>query len=116
MVINSVRWVSGLGRKLKFKPRHRLAGAGLVGLDRDLAAPLWRRNKQAPIITSAQRTPASGGIMKRLSPFTFIALLLCGCPDAKLPKPTPMVPEPKASVSEVKTSHAHWMHVVTRRA
>ena len=54
--------------------------------------------------------------MKRLIPFAFIALLLSGCPEAKLPKPTPMVPEPKASVSEVKTSHAHWMHVVTRRA
>ena len=54
--------------------------------------------------------------MKRFIPFTFIALLLSGCPDAKLPKPTPMVPEPKASVSEVKTSHAHWMDVVTSRA
>ena len=50
--------MTGTGRKLKFKLRHRLAGAGLVGLDRDLAAPHWRRNKQAPIITSAQRTPA----------------------------------------------------------
>ena len=54
--------------------------------------------------------------MKRLIPFAFIALLLSGCPEAKLPKPTPMVPEPKASVSEVKTSHAHGMHVVSRRA
>ena len=34
--------------------------------------------------------------MKRFFPLTFAALLLCGCPDTKLPKPTPMVPEPKA--------------------
>ena len=38
--------------------------------------------------------------MKRLIPFTLVTLLLCGCPEAKLPKPTPMVPEPKAAVSD----------------
>ena len=53
--------------------------------------------------------------MKRLIPFTFIALLLCGCPDAKLPKPTPMVPEPKASLIEPITPQPHPMHV-SRRA
>ena len=39
--------------------------------------------------------------MKRLIPMTFSALLLCGCPEAKLPKPTPMVPEPKAAISDL---------------
>ena len=53
--------------------------------------------------------------MKRLIPFTFIALLLCGCPDAKLPKPTSMVPEPKASLIEPITPQTHPMHV-SRRA
>ena len=41
--------------------------------------------------------------MKRLIPLACIALLLSGCPDTKLPKPTPMVPAPKAAPSEVKT-------------
>ena len=40
--------------------------------------------------------------MKRLIPFALIAVLLCGCPEVKLPKPTPMVPEPKAAPGEVK--------------
>ncbi len=34
--------------------------------------------------------------MKRLIFLSFFALLLCGCLDTKLPKPTPKVPEPKA--------------------
>ena len=53
--------------------------------------------------------------MKRLIPFAFVTLLLCGCPEAKLPKPTPMVPEPKASLTEPLTPQAHPMHV-SRRA
>ena len=53
--------------------------------------------------------------MKRLIALTFVALLLCGCPEAKLPKPTPMVPEPKAAISELKTQQAHRMQV-SRRA
>ena len=53
--------------------------------------------------------------MKRLIPFAFVALLLSGCPDAKLPKPTPMVPEPKASLTEPLTLPSHPMHV-SRRA
>ena len=53
--------------------------------------------------------------MKRLIPFAFVALLLSGCPEAKLPKPTPMVPEPKASLIEPITPQPHPMHV-SRRA
>ena len=49
--------------------------------------------------------------MKRLIPFAFVALLLCGCPDGKLPKPTPMVPEPKATVSQLIAPQAQPMHV-----
>lgn len=35
--------------------------------------------------------------MKTLLPLAFVAalLLLCGCPDSKLPKAPPRVPEPK---------------------
>ena len=53
--------------------------------------------------------------MKRLIALTFVALLLSACPDAKLPKPTPMVPEPKASLIEPITPQPHPMHV-SRRA
>ncbi len=57
--------------------------------------------------------------MKRLFPLTFVAMLLCGCPDAKLPKPTPMVPKPKAAAttlyspsgSALKTQNADQTHV-----
>ena len=45
--------------------------------------------------------------MKRLISITFSALLLCGCPEAKLPKPTPMVPEPKAAASELIIPQIH---------
>ncbi|MEO6322397.1 MAG: hypothetical protein ABIR56_17070 [Polaromonas sp.] len=44
--------------------------------------------------------------MKRfflLTPLTLAVLLLSGCPDTKLPTPTPKVPEPKAE----KTSGQH---------
>lgn len=34
--------------------------------------------------------------MKPLFPWLCAALLLGGCPDAKLPNPAPRVPEPKA--------------------
>jgi hypothetical protein len=40
--------------------------------------------------------------MKRfflLTPLTFSVLLLSGCPYAKLPTPTPKVPEPKAQTT-----------------
>ncbi|MDP2254708.1 MAG: hypothetical protein Q8K05_01400 [Polaromonas sp.] len=40
--------------------------------------------------------------MKHLLPLTLIALmslLLSGCPDAKIPKPPPKVPVPKAAAS-----------------
>ena len=36
--------------------------------------------------------------MKKLAPLTLlalVALLLSGCPDSKMPKPPPKVPEPK---------------------
>jgi hypothetical protein len=37
--------------------------------------------------------------MKKLLPLTLLALLLSGCPDAKIPKPPPKVPEPKLMTS-----------------
>ena len=40
---------------------------------------------------------------------SFFSLLLCGCPDTKLPKAPPKVPEPKAMQSTV----AAFMHAVT---
>ena len=52
--------------------------------------------------------------MKRLIALTFVALLLSGCPEAKLPKPTPMVPEPKAAVSDLKTQQTDQLHVARR--
>jgi hypothetical protein len=33
--------------------------------------------------------------MKKLVPLTLLALLLSGCPDSKMPKPPPKVPQPK---------------------
>ena len=39
--------------------------------------------------------------MKRIFSLIFVAVLLSGCPDAKLPNPTPMVPAPKAADSAV---------------
>ena len=33
--------------------------------------------------------------MKTLLPLAFVAALLCGCPDPKLPKAPPRAPEPK---------------------
>ena len=33
--------------------------------------------------------------MKTLLPVALVAALLCGCPDSKLPKVPPRVPEPK---------------------
>ena len=35
--------------------------------------------------------------MKSVLLLPFITALLCGCPDAKVPKAPPKVPEPKAS-------------------
>lgn len=46
-----------------------------------------------------RRMIASGDIMKSLLPLTLITLLLCGCPDAKVPKVPPKVPEPKAAAT-----------------
>ena len=37
--------------------------------------------------------------MKRFLSLIFVAVLLSGCPEAKLPTPTPMVPAPKAAGS-----------------
>ena len=37
--------------------------------------------------------------MKTLIPLAFIATLLCGCPDTKLPNTPPKAPEPKISMS-----------------
>ncbi len=37
--------------------------------------------------------------MKPLLSLTLVTLLLCGCPDTKIPKVPPKVPEPKAPVS-----------------
>jgi hypothetical protein len=61
---------------------------------------VWRR-------TAAYDSPkrgliTSGDIMKHLLPLPLIALLallLSGCPDAKLPSPPPNVPVPKAAGS-----------------
>ena len=36
--------------------------------------------------------------MKTLIPLAFIAALLCGCPDTKLPNTPPKAPEPKISL------------------
>ena len=33
--------------------------------------------------------------MKKLVPLILLAMLLSACPDAKIPKPPPKVPEPK---------------------
>ncbi len=33
----------------------------------------------------------------QLAPLVLSTLLLCGCPDTKLPKPPPQIPEPKIS-------------------
>ena len=34
--------------------------------------------------------------MKPFFPLLLVTLLLCGCPDAKMPKPPSKAPEPKA--------------------
>lgn len=39
--------------------------------------------------------------MKPLLPLTLATLLLCGCPDSKLPKVPPSVPEPKAAAGPI---------------
>jgi len=39
--------------------------------------------------------------MKTLLPLTLLTLLLSGCPDSKLPKVPPSVPEPKAATSSL---------------
>ncbi len=36
--------------------------------------------------------------MKTLIPLAFIAALLCGCPETKLPNTPPKAPEPKISL------------------
>ena len=41
--------------------------------------------------------------MKLIIPMAFIALLLGGCPDSKMPTPPPKAPEPKL---ESKTSYS----------
>lgn len=54
--------------------------------------------------------------MKRFFSIIIIAVLLSGCPDTKLPNPTPMVPAPKAadnaalSVSETRFSNQFAEH------
>lgn len=42
--------------------------------------------------------------MKLIFPLTFVTLLLCGCPDSKLPKPPPKIPEPKMDSSALYRS------------
>lgn len=37
--------------------------------------------------------------MKPLLSLTLVTLLLCGCPDTKIPKVPPKVPEPKAAAT-----------------
>ena len=39
--------------------------------------------------------------MKTLIPLAFIAALLCGCPETKLPNTPPKAPEPKISLVPV---------------
>ena len=39
--------------------------------------------------------------MKRLFPLIFVVMLLSGCPNAKLPTPSPKVPEPKTETSSI---------------
>ena len=52
--------------------------------------------------------------MKKLAPLTLlvlVALLLSGCPDSKMPKPPPKVPEPKlVTVTLVGASSALLAH------
>lgn len=53
--------------------------------------------------------PLENVMLKRLFlvlPLTCAALLLSGCPDAKLPKPTPTVPTPKAQHTAVNAPPA----------
>ena len=42
----------------------------------------------------------SGNFMTKLLPIIFAAILLCGCPDAKVPKVPPKAPEPKILLKE----------------
>ena len=44
--------------------------------------------------------------MKRLVPLILLALLLSGCPDSKIPKPPPKVPEPKLMTSTLYAAPA----------
>ena len=44
--------------------------------------------------------------MKKLVPLALVALLLSGCPDSKLPKPPPKVPEPKLTATMRHTTPA----------
>lgn|GEM_PF-4968590 len=41
--------------------------------------------------------------MLKMIPLAIACLLLGGCPEAKLPKPTPMVPAPKAVISQAES-------------
>lgn len=42
--------------------------------------------------------------MKPLLPLVLSAGLLCGCPDTKIPKSPPKIPEPKAALSLLKAT------------
>ena len=48
--------------------------------------------------------------MKKLLPLLFLAMLLSACPDSKIPKPPPKVPEPKLVASTHEAAIAHWAH------
>jgi hypothetical protein len=48
--------------------------------------------------------------MKKLLPLILLAMLLSACPDAKIPKPPPKVPEPKLLTSTFYTAPASVSH------
>jgi hypothetical protein len=48
--------------------------------------------------------------MKKLLPLTLLALLLSGCPDSRIPKPPPKVPEPKLMTSPLQAAPASVSH------
>lgn len=48
--------------------------------------------------------------MKPIFPLTLVTLLLCGCPDSKLPVPPPKIPEPKMDTSALHGTPAAAPH------
>jgi hypothetical protein len=48
--------------------------------------------------------------MKKLVPLTLLALLLSGCPNSKIPKPPPKVPEPKLITATMDGAAAMLSH------